>query len=270
MTNEDFWRSVASAIAAGFTPESLSTLERYAEHFITGRLVYQRFSPAEQHGCAAGGATHVIASLLAGAEVAPDQLSAQPGSFKRELERGQTQAARIEAWARATGCWIGDADSAVASQLGEQIAQGGEARVYDHGTSVVKVIGLDYFVLPVLALDRISLHNAYFPQTRMTVLGFGRSAEGDFKVIVEQPFIQGERMTDDEIREYAARLGYRLVNPRNWTYATDTVYLSDLHDENVIRSAQGNVFVVDCDIRINTPELKAGGRRRLTNEVLFV
>lgn len=30
--------------------------------------------------------------------------------------------------------------------------------------------------------------------------------------------------------------------------ATPTIYLSDMHDENVIRSDKGNVFVVDCDI----------------------
>ena len=51
------------------------------------------------------------------------------------------------------------------------IAEGGEAKVYDHGVTLVKTIGLDYFVQPILALDRISLHNAYFPETRLVVLG---------------------------------------------------------------------------------------------------
>ena len=48
------------------------------------------------------------------------------------------------------------------------------------------------------------------------------------------------------------------------------IYLSDLHDENVIKSVNGNVFVIDCDIRINTPELKLGGIRQLTTEVEFI
>lgn len=38
---------------------------------------------------------------------------------------------------------------------------------------------LDYFVEPALALDRISLHDAYFPETSLTVLGFGRDTEGN-------------------------------------------------------------------------------------------
>ena len=68
MNNADFWASVRS-----ITPEGLLKLDRYGEDFISGRLVYQRFSPPEQHGCAAGGATNVIASLLTGAEVSTDR-----------------------------------------------------------------------------------------------------------------------------------------------------------------------------------------------------
>ena len=68
MNNADFWASVHTIIAEDFTSEGLLKLDSYAEQFISGRLVYQRFSPQEQHGCAAGGTTNVIASLLAGAE----------------------------------------------------------------------------------------------------------------------------------------------------------------------------------------------------------
>ena len=43
----------------------------------------------------------------------------------------------------------------------------------------------------------------------------------------------------------------------------------NMHDENVIRSNKSNtIFVVDCDIRINTPELRQGGTRVLSNEVI--
>lgn len=62
-------------------------------------------------------------------------------------------------------------------------------------------------------------------------------------------------------------IGFKLINPRNWTFATPEIYLSDLHDENVIRSKEGNIFVVDCDIRINIPCLRCGGIRGLTTEV---
>ena len=268
MNNADFWASIKAIIAEGFTPKGLQKLDHYAELFINGRLVYKRFSPFEQHGCAAGGATHVVASLLAGAETAADRDAAPDGNdFKREVKRGAQQASCIEHWARAVGCWTESIDNLLPKQLGEQIAEGGEAKVYDHGATLVKAIGLDYFIQPILALDRISLHNAYFPETTLTVLGFGRTADGAFKIIVEQPFIEGTHVSDEEIADYMRKMGFELRNPRNWTYATPDIYLSDMHDENVLLSPSGTIFVVDCDIRINTPELRAGGTRTLTTKV---
>lgn len=86
--------------------------------------------------------------------------------------------------------------------MGEKIAQGGEAVVYDNGNKVLKAIGLDYFIQPIFALDRISLHNAYFEETEMNVLGFGRNTNKDFMVIVEQPFIHGKIMADTEIATF--------------------------------------------------------------------
>jgi hypothetical protein len=56
----------------------------YAEQFISGRLVYQRFSPQEQHGCAEGGEANVIASLLAGAK---DRASSKAEESISEFER---------------------------------------------------------------------------------------------------------------------------------------------------------------------------------------
>jgi hypothetical protein len=76
-------------------------------------------------------------------------------------------------------------------------------------------------------------------------------------------------VSDEEIADYMRQMGFALKNPRNWTYATPDIYLSDMHDENVIRSNKSNtIFVVDCDIRINTPELRQGGTRVLLNEVI--
>lgn len=75
-------------------------------------------------------------------------------------------------------------------------------------------------------------------------------------------------MDDIEIQKHMEKIGFSLKNPSNWTYSNSEVYVSDLHDENVIMSKQGNVFIIDCDIRLNTPELKCGGHRTDTNEVI--
>ena len=267
MNNADFWASIKAIIADGFTPEGLHKLDHYAELFINGRLVYKRFSPFEQHGCAAGGATHVIASLLTGADASANSRHSGELDFQEECQRGKAQESLIEHWAKKVNCWYDGVDESLAQQFGERIAEGGEATVYQQGYNLTKSIGLDYYIQPILALDRISLHNAFFPETKLLVAGFGRLTGGEFQIIVEQQYIQGTKMSDAEIRTFAEKMGFELRNPRNWTYATPEIYLSDMHDENIIKSREGNIFVVDCDIRINTPELRAGGTRTLTTEV---
>lgn len=214
MNNAEFWQSVSSIIEEGFTAEGLSKLESYAEQFISKRLIYQRFSPQEQYGCSTGGNTHVIATLLAGADAAANRRFQESLSFKEECQRGKAQESVIEHWARRVQCWYDDVDIYLAKLLGDQLAEGGEARVF-------------------------------------------------------QPYIQGSQMSDEEIATFAQKMGFTPINPKNWTFATPDIYLSDLHDENVIQSKEGNVFVVDCDIRINTPELRCGGRRELSTEVVF-
>lgn len=119
MNNKDFWDSVNAIIVEGFTPEGLQKLDEYAEQFVTGRLVYQRFSPAEQHGCAAGGPAHVVASLLAGANVAANRLISEPLSFKEECERGKAQEIIIETWAKKVNCWFDKVDVNIPKVLGE-------------------------------------------------------------------------------------------------------------------------------------------------------
>ena len=74
-------------------------------------------------------------------------------------------------------------------------------------------------------------------------------------------------MEDAQIADYMQRMGFAIINPRNWTYATPDIYLSDMHDENVLQTADGTIVVVDCDIRINVPELKTGGTRAFSTDI---
>lgn len=74
-------------------------------------------------------------------------------------------------------------------------------------------------------------------------------------------------MTEVEIERFMSNMGFTLLNSHNWTYATSQIYLSDMHDENVIKSSAGTVFVIDCDIRINVPELRCHGTRSYSTKV---
>ena len=112
MNNADFWASIRDIIAEDFTAKGLQKLEEYAEDFISGRLVYKRFSSHEQHGCATGGTTNVIASLLAGAEAGADcPHPSALSDFQRERKCGAQQEGALERWAKAVGVWKHDSPS---------------------------------------------------------------------------------------------------------------------------------------------------------------
>lgn len=103
----------------------------------------------------------------------------------------------------------------------------------------------------------------------MQVIGFGKDNHDNFKIIAEQTFIKGNRISEERILELMQKMGFKLKNPVNWTYYTPNIYLSDIHDENIIQSDRGNIFIVDCDIRLNTPDLNCGGTRVDTNEIFI-
>ncbi len=185
-------------------------------------MVSERFSPAESTGISRGG--KLLAEAIALIERSQDCTNAgasETNRFKRECQRGEAQEQLLEQFARQNNCWIENTDITLAERFGEYYAEGGEARVYDNGWKVVKAIGLDYFISPQLALDRIVLHNYLFGTTTpLYILAFGRNEEDAFQIIVEQPFIIGKKLTIQEIEEYTAKLGFELKNARNWTYAT--------------------------------------------------
>ena len=68
MTNTEFWESISIIINSGFDKDGIIKLDEYAEQFFNKQLLFKRYTPSEQHGCATGGSFHVVASLLAGAE----------------------------------------------------------------------------------------------------------------------------------------------------------------------------------------------------------
>lgn len=125
MNNSDFWTSINTIVEEDFTPGGLSKLERYAEQIVSGQLLYKRFSPQEQHGCATGGPSHVIASLLAGAETEADTNAQGRSCFQRELQRGTQQAKRIERWAKAVGIWMENVDETQARRHPAAYHRGG-------------------------------------------------------------------------------------------------------------------------------------------------
>jgi hypothetical protein len=236
--------------------------EKYNDLLRKGReVVSERYTPQERRGIEVGGRGLEIGVLLVGGCVGSGGEVEGLDPYDREEQRREAQEDVLECWAKENGCWF-ENTNVVLSERFPFLAEGGEADVYFDGNRVIKAIGLDYFVSPQMALDRIVLHNFLFEySTPMRVMGYGRNGEGYFKVVVEQPYIRGERMSEEEIEEFTQRIGFDLRRRGNWTYTNDDIYISDLHNENVLRTPAGNVAVIDADVRLNLAELGYGGMR---------
>ena len=133
------------------------------------------------------------------------------------------------------------------------IAQGAEAKVYYKAgdTSVVKERTSIYSTLNK-AFEAIVLHNALFPETPMSVIGFTRDSDELFRIILTQPYIGCKRLaTKEEIDKMVADKGFRdNYNGEGVNYIGDRLYLEDMHPANVfIDTISGQPICIDCIVK---------------------
>ena len=108
------------------------------------------------------------------------------------------------------GVWIPEADEWLTKQYGSMIACGAEAKVYykTGDTCVVKARTSIYVTLKK-AMEAIALHNTLFPETIMRIFGFTRDADGLFRVLLTQPYIECKRLASKiEIDEMVKTKGF--------------------------------------------------------------
>ena len=269
MTPNDFPHIDHAVATDTWTAEALTELDNLVNDIENGRRIYKRFPSAATRGFVAGGRANEAAAILLATRNCAS--GAHTLSFAERYERDQreqpVQERIIEHWARAAGIWHDNLDG-IDGKI--QIAEGGEAKVFSNGSGILtKILSTAYFITPQFALDRITLHNTLFPAADMKVNGFGRSSDCEFQFVVEQPFIQGFHISTDEIKGYMEKSGFHKTSKDYGnTYVTPYLYVSDLHDENVLKTSNGNLIVIDADVRWNTPELHRGGRFVIDNEIV--
>ena len=245
---------------------ALNELNKTVDYVLQGLAILKRFSSQEQRGLLKGGRLLVAAAIISrGCD-----LSFQ--ASRRRAECPEKKAKEIipalTEWAKAAGCWR---DYSQRDASAYYLTHGGEAEVYfaDNG-KLKKLIGLDYFIDPQLSLDRIVIHNCLFPETFLYVKGFGTNSNGEFAIIVEQTIIQGGFTPQEEIDIFLAKLGLNKCSDTAHTYANHNLYLSDLHEENVLNVGHNRFYAIDGDFRLNTPSARIGGTREIDDSICFI
>lgn len=96
-------------------------------------------------------------------------------------------------------------------------------------------------------LDRMELHNKYFPDSKYSLVGFTAiSKNGDVWPVFAQDYVPDARMaTVDEIDDYMSKLGFTRVG--DGRYSNGEVVIKDLKPRNVLVNPNGDVFVVDAE-----------------------
>ena len=247
----------------GFTDENLKYLDIIAEDIKNGAAVFERIPYAQQSGLSKGTEVLCAASIICRGCPCTESETRQIYDTDDLVGEAYIQEHLVETWARLSGLWIENPENYL-DNLCHLQDNGTESVVYFDvfNRIVYKLISLKHYNVLRLALDRIIIHNALFPETFLKVLGFARDSLGSFVVVVSQPYVIGDIIDESDRRSFMLNLGFSdagMDYGMHLNYRTDYLYVGDLNEYNVIRGELG-VNVVDADCRLNVSTLECGGK----------
>ncbi|MBA3632045.1 MAG: hypothetical protein H0W58_04420 [Acidobacteria bacterium] len=247
-----------------FDYEQVKTL---AGRIGSGELKITRLAPREEQGRNSGGRRNVEASIIAGAEARTSQTASQRGrqTRKEKLAHNRQVETHLEKYARHEGIWF---DYDEFTKTYQFFAEGQEAQVFEDTNKefVLKAVNYAFGSYGISLLDfidnRISLYNYLFPETKYELVGFTRDGDGRFRFILRQPFIVGDIPHPSKRRAYMRRvLGAKAEALTPEQYINSDYHIWDLHLKNLLQDKDGNVFVIDSLLELNTPDRHLGGVR---------
>ncbi len=179
-----------------------------------------------------------------------DQLRRGIEEASRDARGGEKEINRaIETLAKDLGLWIPFEDL---SSLGRPFIGGNENTNYlDKNGTIYKVNNLMNSGTIVDLFKRIDFHNVIFPNTRyefVGVSGFGNG--GSIYPIYKQSFVRNaEFATPEEIDFYMRALGFEKTS-KEAEYSNGEYIISDLRPRNVLRDADGDIYVIDAGLEV--------------------
>lgn len=227
-----------------------------------GTTVFERIPQAQQRGLSKGSAVLTSAGIICRGCPGTESEIREIYHTDDLIGEGRIQERLVEAWARISGRWF-EAPELFLSSLSKMMDYGTESVVYFDVSArkVRKLISLKHYNVLRLALDRIIIHNAIFPNSFLKVLGFGRDAGGQFVIIAEQPYCAGSIVPEKERMAFMYGLGFEDAGVdygMHLNYRTGSLYIGDLNEYNLIKGESG-IHVIDADCRLNTVTLGCGG-----------
>ena len=171
---------------------------------------------------------------------------AQPGTRKPHVTPLEAEQRAAESMAKAGGYWIPMAD---VFELGVPGPCGHENDTYVAEKVIYKVNNLLNSGSIIALLQRILLHNRIFPDTAYSFKGFAGFDGRSVMPVIAQPRVAGARpATQIMIDTYMAALGFEKT-AQEGRFRSIQYEVWDLVPRNVLIDADGDIFVVDAEIR---------------------
>ncbi|MBS9768026.1 MAG: hypothetical protein KGV44_10885 [Flavobacteriaceae bacterium] len=196
-----------------------------------------------------------IASELRG-RIAESERNAQED--KRKISRIELEAEVAEEYAKEKGLWL---PYSSVFDLGTPHISGNENDNYLNGDehTIYKVNNLiNNKGLVSQTLDNATYHNKIFANAKLEFVGFTGFDGGSVYPIFKQQYITNTtEASPKEIADYMQSLGFEQINPTTFTNGTYTV--SDLRPRNVLKDADGDIYVIDSEVE----------KKRVHNDIRF-
>ena len=214
----------------------------------SGELEIERLDPEGERGRIAGGQRNVEASIIAGAEENPNSssLARRRSSLEGRHDRRKHVEQVLEAYAKSQGIWF---DYKRLHRRGKLLGGGVEAEVFDDDKFVGKLVdyrAINKDALPIDFLDRTSLFNTIFPETRYELVGFTRDNEGRMRFAVRQPFVKGDAVSRQQVEAFMNAKGFHRTDRYGESFANNLYKVHDLHSRNAMQDKNGTVYVIDA------------------------
>ena len=202
------------------------------------------------------GSIDALFSRISESAVGKDGKALPRAERERAIEEKKKEL--LKKWAIATDNW--HTDIADFSDGKEPIGSGTDSDVYlsKDGKSVIKVSkGKPYGKRFRPDVDNVALFNTVFPGSRYTIEGYGE-VDGKFVRFLKQPivdFTSSTPLTEGERVAYMEKLGFKPINKENTAFSNGEIIASDLQKSNIVKDKQGNVRVIDADMKLHTKDV---------------
>ena len=202
------------------------------------------------------GSIDALFSRISESAVGKDGKALPRAERERAIEEKKKEL--LKKWAIATGNW--HTDIADFTDQREPIGSGTDSDVYlgKDGKSVIKVSkGKPYGKRFRPDVDNVALFNTVFPGSRYTIEGYGE-IDDKFVRFLKQPivdFTSSTPLTEGERVAYMEKLGFKPINKENTAFSNGEIIASDLQKSNIVKDKQGNVRVIDADMKLHTKDV---------------